>query len=109
RDFLNVFENEFIAVTGARASAQIGSETLEAVWVPRFTPSRIPLLTQRWTVVPPEAPGVPIVDVGTTWPKGSQVGFRWSHTGSGFESAVSFFDGLNHLRTIDTSVRRAPI
>ena len=45
RDFLNVFDAEFLAVTGARAVAQAGGQnTFEIVWVPRFTPSRVPLL-----------------------------------------------------------------
>ena len=63
RDFLNVVDTEFLAVTGVRGVAQHGAETFEAVWVPRFTPSRVPLLDQRWTAVP-AAPGVPLVDAG---------------------------------------------
>lgn len=109
RDFLNVFENEFLAVTGVRASAQAGTETFEAVWVPRLTPSRIPLLSQRWTVVSPEAAAVPIVDVTGRLPEGSQFGVRWSHTGSGLDASASFFDGDNHLPTVDVSVRPAPL
>src|SRR5204862_8126369 len=62
RDFLNVVDSEFLAVTGVRAAIQRGSETFELVWVPRFTPSRVPLLDQRWTAVPPEAAGIPIAD-----------------------------------------------
>src|SRR5262245_36035647 len=60
RDFLNVLTTEFIAVTGVRATAQAGHETFEAVWVPRFTPSRMPLVDQRWTPVPTGAAGVEI-------------------------------------------------
>ena len=85
RDFLNVFDNEFLAVTGVRGTIQAGSDTFEAVWVPRLTPSRVPLLNQRWTVLPPEAVGTPIVDVGAPLPDGSQTGLRWSHVGAGFE------------------------
>lgn len=108
RDFLNVFANEFLAVTGARGVAAIGNETLEAVWVPRFTPSRVPLLDQRWTPVPPEAAAIPIVDRGSMLPAGSQTGVRWSHVGARFESSLSFFNGFNHLPNIVSNVRQLP-
>jgi hypothetical protein len=104
RDFLNVVDNEFLAVTGARAVVTAGAETFEGVWVPRFTPSRIPLLDQRWTAVPPETAGLRIVDGGATMPRGSQSGVRWSHVGAGFEASLSFFDGFNNLPNIVASV-----
>ena len=94
-------------MTGARVSTQIGSETLEAVWVPRFTPSRIPLLNQRWAAVAPEPAQSPI-DLGAMLPEGSQVGVRWSHIGRAFESAVSFFDGFNHLPNVSVALRPIP-
>ena len=101
RDFLNVVDNELLAVTGVRAVAQLRSETFEAVWVPRFTPSRVPLLHQRWAVVPADVAALPIVQIPATLPGGSESGVRWSHVGAGFEYAASFFDGFNHLPTID--------
>jgi hypothetical protein len=88
---------------------QVGSETVEAVWVPHFTPSRIPLLNQRWAVVSPEASAVPLADVTANLPKGSQFGVRWSHTGSGLDASASFFDGYNHLPDVDLRVRPAPL
>jgi hypothetical protein len=108
RDFLNVFDNEFLAVTGVRGTVQAGQETFEAVWVPRLTPSRVPLLNQRWTVLPPAAVGIPIVDVGAPLPEGSQTGLRWSHLGAGFEVSASFFDGFNHLPNFETDVQAVP-
>src|SRR5262245_7627647 len=44
RDFINVIDTELIAVTAARAVVEFGSETIDVVSVPRFTPSRTPLL-----------------------------------------------------------------
>jgi hypothetical protein len=108
RDFLNVVDADFIAVWGVRGVLQAGSETVEAVWVPRFTPSRVPLIDQRWTVVPPEAAAIPIADAGATWPTGSQAGVRWGHLGAGIEYSLSFFDGFNHLPNIDSNLRPAP-
>ena len=109
RDFLNVVDNELLAVTGVRAVAQLRSETFEAVWVPRFTPSRVPLLNQRWAVVPADVAMLPIVQIPATLPGGSESGVRWSHVGAGFEYAASFFDGFNHLPTIDRGLIYPPI
>ena len=103
RDFTNVVDPEFLAVTGVRGVAQIENETLEAVWVPRFTPSRVPLANQRWTVVPADAAPIPIVDAGSVLPDGRETGLRWGHTGSGFEYSLSFFNGFNHLPNIDVA------
>jgi len=100
RDFLNVVDNDFIAVTGVRGVVQHGSETLEVVWVPRFTPSRVPLLDQRWTAVP-EAPSATLIDEGAVFPDGSQAGVRWSHVGDGFEYSASFFNGFNNLPNVE--------
>jgi hypothetical protein len=104
RDFLNVVDTAFLAVTGVRALAEMGGDTFEAVWVPRLTPSRVPLLDERWTVLPPDRAAVPIVDAGAELPRGAQAGVRWGHVGSGFEYSLSFFDGYNHLPNIDVAI-----
>lgn len=109
RDFLNVIDTEFLPVLGVRPSVRIGHETFEAVWVPRLTPSRLPLFNQRWTVLPPEAEGVPIEDGGSIIPKGSERGVRWNHTGERVEASLSYFDGFNHLPNIDTRQRTTGI
>jgi hypothetical protein len=109
RDFVNVFENDFLAVTGVRGVVQARGETLDVVWVPRFTPSRIPLFNQRWTSVPPEAMGTPLVDAGTRLPSGTETGVRWSHMGAGYETSLSFFDGFNHLPIVEATLRPAPL
>jgi hypothetical protein len=109
RDFLYVFEYEFIAVTGVRASATAGTETFEAVWVPRFTPSRIPLPDRRWSVVPADTAPGPVVDAGRVLPEGSQVGFRWSHVSTLFEASASYFDGFNNLPDVRVDVKPNPL
>ncbi len=103
RDFVNLVDTEFLAVTGARAVVQHRSETFEGVWLPRFTPSRVPLFDQRWTVLPAEAAQVAIVDAGPELPGGPQVGLRWGHVGGGFEYSLSFFDGFNYLPNISAA------
>jgi hypothetical protein len=109
RDFLNVVDNEFLGVTGARATLQARAETFEAVWLPRFTPSRMPLFDQRWFPAPPAdaGVGVVVVDAGARFPRGAQTGVRWSHAGGGFETSLSFFNGFNHLPDIEPHLRPA--
>lgn len=101
RDYLNVINSEFLPVIAGRATLQAGSEVFEAVWVPHFTPSRMPLLNQRWTVLPPEAAGVSIFDAGSRFPSRTQAGGRWRHIGSRLEVGLSYVDGYNHHPDID--------
>lgn len=108
RDFLNVVDTEFIAVTGAHAVVQAGSEMVEVVIVPRFTPSRVPLLNQRWAVLPAEAATLRLVDGGAPLPAGIQTGVRWSHMGDGYEFSLSYFEGFNHLPNIEAHVPLVP-
>lgn len=103
RDYLNVLDSEFLSVWGVRTSIQAAGETFEGVWVPRMTPSRLPLLTQRWSVIPPEANGFVLQDNGSIFPRRGEAGARWSHTGR-FEMGLSFFDGFNHLPDISPEV-----
>jgi hypothetical protein len=96
-DFLNVIDPELLAVTGVRVLAQLDDRnTIEAVWVPRFTPSRMPLLNQRWFVVPAGFEDVQIIDGGAVFPRRPQGGVRLNHAGA-VEVALSYFDGFNHL------------
>lgn len=109
RDFLNVIDTDFLPVIGVRPSIQIGQETFEVVWVPRLTPSRMPLFDQRWTVLPPEAAGISVERDSSDIPRQSQHGVRWSHAGSRLESALSYFDGFNHLPNIELRRLSAPL
>ena len=97
RDYLNVVGTDFLAVNAARLLYGGATNTLDLVWSPRFTPSRVPLLNQRWVVLPE---GIPIRDLGAQFPGGSQFGARWNHIGARAEYALSFYDGFNHLPLI---------
>jgi len=101
RDFLNVFDNELLGVTGVRGTVETGAGTLEAVWT-RFTPSRVPLVDQRWTVLPPDVPPPP-GPLPRVYPDSPQVGIRWNHTGAGVDWSASYFDGNNYLPNIDAT------
>lgn len=102
RDFLEVIEDEFLAVTGARLQYERGVHMFDAAWVPVFTPSRIPLANRRWAA--PIPPTVQFVPEATTFPEGSQYGARWNVRSSGYEFSLSYFDGFNHLPQFTTQV-----
>lgn len=101
RDFLSVVDNDFLPVTAARVTYEDGGNTIDLVAQPRFTPSRTPLLNQRWTVIPEQVRGIPVTDLGARIPGGTDVGIRFNHVGTGYEASVCFFDGHNHLPLID--------
>ena len=104
RDFLSVTDNLFLAVTAARLGYGGASHTIDVVWVPFFTPSRIPLYHKRWTVLVPLLQDLQLVDLGAEYPGGSQVGVRWNHVASDYEYSLSYYDGYNNLPLIDATV-----
>ena len=104
KDYLSsVVDSDFLAVPAARITIAGASDSLDAIWQPWFTPSRIPLLDQRWTALPPELNGVTIVDVGARYPGRSQFGLRWDHIATRYEYSLSYFDGFNNLPLFDAS------
>src|SRR5262249_49104847 len=96
RDFLTVVDNDFLAVTAGRISFEKSANTIEAVWSPRFTPSRIPLVNQRWAPQAESIPSIRPLDVKIDVPGGPQAGLRWNHAGA-VEYEVSVYHGFNHL------------
>ena len=98
RDFIEVTDDEFLAVIGARGQYERGAHSIDLVWVPAFTPSRLPLLGRRWAPVQPQTIGITgFLDLDPELPNHSQYGVRWNALGPGFELSLSYFDGFNHL------------
>ena len=97
KDFLTVTDPDFLAVLAARVTYDTGADSFDFVWQPRFTPSRTPLINERWTVLPQAVDGVALVDLGSEFPGRSAFGARWNHIGSGYEFSASFYDGFNSL------------
>ncbi|MBI1357406.1 MAG: hypothetical protein GC160_23955 [Acidobacteria bacterium] len=99
RDFLNVTDNDFLGVLAARLTVEEGPHTVELVLQPRFTPSRTPLINQRWVVLPQELQQGPTpVSQGAPYiPGGVQAGARWSYRGDGYDMTLAFYEGNNHL------------
>jgi hypothetical protein len=101
RDFLNVLDGDFLAVSGSRAVLQLGTHTLDLVWVPFFTPSRVPLLNQRWAPPPSDPRVISVNELAPVFPEGSQAGIRYSRTADRIEYSLSVFDGFNHLPNVE--------
>ncbi|MCU1336892.1 MAG: hypothetical protein JWO19_2473 [Bryobacterales bacterium] len=102
KDYLSsVVDADVLGVSAARFTYESGGDTIDLVWQPWFTPSRTPLLNQRWTALPAEAAGVSLKDAGARYPGGSQYGARWNHIGSGYEYSLCFFDGYQNLPSFD--------
>ena len=94
QDYLSVVDSDFLAISAARATYGGQSNTIDLVWAPLFTPSRIPLLDQRWSNLPS---GIALTELPPSFPGGSQFGARWNHIGSVAEYSLSFYDGHNNL------------
>src|SRR6185369_12351941 len=94
RDCVNVVDNDFLGITAGRLTYGTQSNTIDLVFSPRFTPSRVPLVNQRWAVLPA---GIPIVEQSPDFPGGPQFGARWNHIGGGAEYSLSFYNGFDHL------------
>jgi hypothetical protein len=94
RDYLAVVDNDFLGITAARATYGGQSNTIDVVWAPLFTPSRTPLLNQRWSNLPA---GIAVTELTPSFPGGSQFGARWNHIGAVAEYSLSFYDGRNNL------------
>jgi hypothetical protein len=105
RDYLSsVVETDFLGVNAVRATYEAGADTIDLVWQARFTPSRTPLLNQRWTTLPPDATGIALRDAGARYPGGSQYGVRWNRLARGYEYSLSFFEGRQSLPSFEATL-----
>ncbi len=102
KDYIDLMDPEPLAVTAVRATVAGPSDSLDVVFAPRLTPSRVPLLDQRWVNPPLLALGRPLVDAGGDVPAAAQVGLRWNHLGRYVEGSLSFFQGDDTLPSFST-------
>jgi hypothetical protein len=100
RDFLNVLDSEFLAVSGARVTVGLQADNVDLIYVPQFTPSRTPLPGQRWAPETDVPAGARLVDAGRERPGGAQYGARWNHVGGGFEFSLSGYRGYSHTPSV---------
>jgi hypothetical protein len=103
KDFVEVTDEESLAVSGTRIQYERGSHSIDLAWVPLFTPSRIPILGTRWAPPVPQTFGpLEFIDLAPVFPRRPQYGARWNMRGSGYDLSLSYFDGLNHLPQFTT-------
>lgn len=96
KDYVSVIDTEYLAVTAARVTVEKNSNTLDLVYVPRFTPSRAPLVDQRWLPFPANVGNIPVT-TSAAYPGGSQFGIRFGRVEKNIEYSFSYFDGYNTL------------
>jgi hypothetical protein len=104
-DYLDVIDNEKMAVYSAAARLTAGPASLVFVVVPVFVPSRIPLPRSRWTPqTPPEFVGVADNrEVPTTDVANMQYAARLRTTFKGVDLSASYYDGFDHTPVIRQS------
>jgi hypothetical protein len=124
-DYLNIVAEERIPVPAVKVDAYIRDTRLEAAWIPWFTPTRLPLLNQRWFPRLPMSTQLPLgptgalVDVDLTFQDGhvdfpartfsnGQWGFRWNQVVSGGEFSLSYFDGFDDLPVFQPTTSLLP-
>jgi hypothetical protein len=100
RDYTNFARTDLLAVTAARATWGGDADTVDFAYSPRFTPSRTPLLNQRWAG--PIAEFNPVF-ADPEYPGAGQFGFRWNHAGRRAEFATAFYEGFNPLPIFDVA------
>ena len=113
-DYLNTFADERIAVPALKADAYAGRARFEAAWIPFYTPTRLPLIGQRWFPRLPTsakivlAPGTDPVEASVSYRDGggplpartlgnSQWAVRWNQLVRRGEFSLSYFDGFDDL------------
>jgi hypothetical protein len=92
RDYLAVVDTELLGVLAGRAVWETASDSVEVVLQPRFSPSRLPLINQRWSNIP-----AVIQELEPRYPGGVQYGLRWNHLGAGYEASLSYYNGHHYL------------
>jgi hypothetical protein len=104
RDYLIPVSNDTLATTAARVTVTARTTSIEGVYAPRLTPSRMPLLDQRWIGLPAAIPGLSLRDAGADYPGRPQYGVRVRQSVRGMEYSASFFQGSHHLPLLETEV-----
>ncbi len=126
-DYLDTSAGERMAVPALKADTFFGKTHLEAAWIPVFTPTRLPLLGQRWfpplpsSASLPAVPGSPPASVDLIYRNGimrlpaltfgnGQWGLRWNQVVPRAEFSLSYFDGFDDIpffRAVPAELRPA--
>ena len=99
RDYLNPASADYLGAFAVRAIVDTGPRSLELIYLPRFTPSRIPLVDRRWLILPAEFDGYSYHSQGVQYPGGGEVGVRYHQIVSPYEFSLCYFEGFKTLPT----------
>ena len=101
-DSSNLFEEEEIGVPAIKVNYYIDDFNIEGVFVPTFTPTRLPPLDTRLSVVDISESPLPINDpeLPSNNIHNSQYGIRVSTTYKGWDFSASFYDGINNFPNV---------
>jgi hypothetical protein len=119
-DYSYPFSPKRMGVPALRAQADFGHTGLEGVWVPFFTPARLPILGKRWyptlppTALAPLGPSGQEIAVDVTYREGTrtfpartlangQWGLRWNQIVRGGEFSLSYLDTFNDTGFLSTT------
>lgn len=104
-DFLDVVDNEKLAVFAAVARVTAGASSLTGVLIPAFTPSRLPLARSRWAPTPPEGQTALVADreLPAQTIENMQYAARLKTTVGGWDLSTSYFDGFEHTPVLRLS------
>jgi uncharacterized protein DUF1302 len=100
-DFTDLFDSRTIGVNAINADWYLEPFVLEAIFVPTFTPSRLPLNDSRFSLVPDNFPGtinprvLPDNDI-----EHSQFGLQASVSKGTWDASVNFYYGTNDFPAI---------
>lgn len=100
RDFTDFIENEKIGVPSLDLNYFNGNYRFEAVVIPVFTPSRLPLFGKRWSPIPQNFP-LMINDrvLPSETMDNVQFASRISATLGGWDLSASYFNGFEYVPT----------
>jgi hypothetical protein len=103
-DYIDTFAEERLAVTALKADAYFKRASFEGVWIPFYTPTRLPIFGQRWFPRLPASPqGFDLIYRDQRGPLPAQTfgngqwGVRYSQVVSRGEFSFSYFDGLDDI------------
>jgi len=104
RDYLSPSGSDYLGIWAARAVIDSGTHSLELIYGPRFTPSRAPLIGQRWVLLPPFSPLFTYRVDAPEYPGGPQLGLRYHEVRSPFEYSLYFYQGFQTLPSLPSQV-----
>ena len=101
-DYLDLLDAERLGTVAVRVRRYFGASSLDMVWTPLFTPTRLPLPSGRWFPGgDPQSPGLAVTLLPARFPAvtagNSQFALRWDQSRHAWDYSLSYFDGWNDL------------